>query len=119
MALPGMLKQVPKWLADPMGPLTVRWPYLPRALPWLLQWVRAGNEAQARATALPLANLFGATFPGYRSLLDAAQYDGLIRQSGHLYVWRTLARSSGDRLALDVSRSLLGSATSMFANFPL
>ncbi|ANJ71379.1 NAD(P)/FAD-dependent oxidoreductase [Ralstonia insidiosa] len=102
MALPGMLKQVPKWLADPMGPLTVRWPYLPRALPWLLQWVRAGNAAQARATALPLANLFGATFPGYRSLLDAAQYDGLIRQSGHLYVWRTLARSSGDRLAQSI-----------------
>ncbi|ANH73884.1 FAD dependent oxidoreductase family protein [Ralstonia insidiosa] len=102
MALPGMLKQVPKWLADPMGPLTVRWPYLPRALPWLLQWVRAGNEAQARATAPPLANLFGATFPGYRSLLDAAQYGGLIRQSGHLYVWRTLARSSGDRLAQSI-----------------
>ncbi|WP_316681223.1 NAD(P)/FAD-dependent oxidoreductase [Ralstonia flaminis] len=102
MALPGMLKQVPKWLADPMGPLTVRWPYLPRALPWLLQWVRAGNEAQARATAAPLANLFGATFPGYRGLLDAAQYDGLIRQSGHLYVWRTLARSSGDRLAQSI-----------------
>lgn len=102
MALPGMLKQVPKWLADPMGPLTVRWPYLPRALPWLLQWVRAGNEAQARATAQPLANLFGATFPGYRSLLDAAQYDGLIRQTGHLYVWRTLARSSGDLLAQSI-----------------
>lgn len=102
MALPGMLMQVPKWLADPMGPLTVRWPYLPRALPWLLQWVRAGNEAQARATAQPLANLFGATFPGYRSLLDAAQYDGLIRQTGHLYVWRTLARSSGDLLAQSI-----------------
>lgn len=99
MALPGMLKQVPKWLADPMGPLTVRWPYLPRALPWLLQWVLAGNEAQARATAQPLASLFSATFPGYRDLLDAAQYDSLIRQSGHLYVWRTLARSSGDVLA--------------------
>lgn len=102
MALPGMLKQVPKWLADPMGPLTVRWPYLPRALPWLLQWVRAGNEAQARATAQPLANLFSATFSGYRTLLDAAQYDGLIRQTGHLYIWRTLTRSSGDVLAQSI-----------------
>ncbi|CAJ0786536.1 D-amino acid dehydrogenase 1 [Ralstonia mannitolilytica] len=102
MALPGMLRQVPKWLADPMGPLTVRWSYLPRALPWLLQWVRAGNEAQARATAPPLAHLFSATFPGYRSLLDAAQYDSLIRQTGHLYVWRTLTRSSGDALAQSI-----------------
>ncbi|MGD7217420.1 FAD-dependent oxidoreductase, partial [Ralstonia pseudosolanacearum] len=49
MALPGMLAQVPKWLADPLGPLTVRWSYLPRALPWLLKWIRAGTEARARA----------------------------------------------------------------------
>ena len=32
--------------------------------------------------------------------------------------WRR-AQASGDRLALDVSRSLLGGATSLFANFPL
>ena len=60
------------------------------------------RQAQARATAPPLAHLFSATFPGYRSLLDPAQYDSLIRQTGHLYVWRTLTRSSGDALAQSI-----------------
>ncbi|BCL93262.1 MULTISPECIES: NAD(P)/FAD-dependent oxidoreductase [Ralstonia solanacearum species complex] len=99
MALPGMLAQVPKWLADPLGPLTVRWSYLPRALPWLLKWIRAGTEARARAVARPLADLFSATYPGYRGLLEPAQYDDLIRATGHLYVWRTLARGPGEVLA--------------------
>ncbi|MBK9607188.1 MAG: FAD-dependent oxidoreductase [Betaproteobacteria bacterium] len=31
IALPGMLGKVPKWLADPMGPLVVRPSYFPRA----------------------------------------------------------------------------------------
>src|SRR4051812_40543102 len=43
MALPGMLRKVPGWLTDPMGPLTVRTAYLPRAAPWLLRWVREGR----------------------------------------------------------------------------
>jgi D-amino-acid dehydrogenase len=36
-ALPGAWRKVPGWLLDPLGPLAVRWPHLPRALPWLLR----------------------------------------------------------------------------------
>ncbi|WP_237173490.1 FAD-dependent oxidoreductase [Paracandidimonas lactea] len=39
IALPGMLKNVPKWLSDAQGPLTVRPGYLPNAAPWLLKWI--------------------------------------------------------------------------------
>ena len=43
IAMPGMLRKVPGWLRDPLGPLAVRPSYFPRALPWLLQWVKAGR----------------------------------------------------------------------------
>ena len=33
IALPGMLRKVPGWLRDPLGPLAVRPSYFPRALP--------------------------------------------------------------------------------------
>ena len=36
LAGPGILWQVPGWLRDPLGPLALRWAYLPRALPWLI-----------------------------------------------------------------------------------
>ena len=29
---------MPGYLADPLGPLTIRWSYLPRLLPWLLRF---------------------------------------------------------------------------------
>ena len=43
IALPGMLRKVPGWLADSEGPLVVRPSYLPRALPWLLRWIAASK----------------------------------------------------------------------------
>ncbi|MGZ8212583.1 MAG: FAD-dependent oxidoreductase, partial [Burkholderiales bacterium] len=38
MALPGTLKNVPKWITDPLGPLTLSWRQAPALLPWLLHF---------------------------------------------------------------------------------
>jgi D-amino-acid dehydrogenase len=35
-----MLAKIPGWLIDPLGPLTIRWRYLPTAVPWFLRAVR-------------------------------------------------------------------------------
>ena len=52
---PGMLRKVPGWLLKEDGPLTIRWSYLPRLLPWLVGFIRAGGDAehQRRAAAGP------------------------------------------------------------------
>src|ERR1700732_1489207 len=42
MSSPGIWRKVPGWLADPLGPLAIRWRYLPRLLPWLRRFVTAG-----------------------------------------------------------------------------
>src|SRR5579875_2984674 len=54
MSLPGIWRKVPGFLADPLGPLAIRWSYLPRLLPWLRRFLAAGSsvakvEAVARA----------------------------------------------------------------------
>jgi len=55
---PGVWKQVPQWLLDPLGPLTVRWRYLPKALPWLRQYLAAGwTYQQIEATSVALRSL--------------------------------------------------------------
>ncbi len=43
LALPGMWRQVPGWLLDPLGPLVVRPSYLPTAAPWLARWLLASR----------------------------------------------------------------------------
>ena len=43
MSSPGLWKKVPGYLMDPLGPLTIRWSYLPRLLPWLRRFVQAAR----------------------------------------------------------------------------
>src|SRR6185437_11053929 len=60
-AMPGVIKNVPKWLKDPLGPLSLRWTYLPSVLPYLVRFIRAGTEEKVHRQARALRPLVGAT----------------------------------------------------------
>jgi D-amino-acid dehydrogenase len=87
VATPGVLRQVPKMLLDPEGPLVIRWQYLPRLLPYLLRFVAAARPARVEAIASALASVLQHAIPAYRTLIDAAGAQGLIRDTGELYVY--------------------------------
>src|SRR5690606_35824242 len=40
----GMMKNLPRWLADPLGPLSIPPSYLPRLAPWLWRFWRASAD---------------------------------------------------------------------------
>nr|WP_281417412.1 FAD-binding oxidoreductase [Plastoroseomonas hellenica] len=100
-SLPGMWRQVPRWLLDPMGPLAIRPGYLPWALPWLLRWLEAGRETRVRPISLALHALLRDAFAGWRALLGPAQADALLRESGQ--VLASEAPPSPAQAALDRS----------------
>lgn len=87
MALPGMLWKVPGWLADPMGPLTVRKSYLPAAAPWLLRWVRAGFMDRVVPISEALRALHKGVWDAYRLLLTPEAFGELMRPGGHVQMW--------------------------------
>lgn len=99
MALPGMVRKVPQWLFDPLGPLSVRWSYLPRALPWLARWVGESRPDRVEVASAALASLNRGAIDGYRELLGDALFADLVRRRGQLYVYRSKPRGAGDRLA--------------------
>src|SRR5215204_3226220 len=61
MSMPGTLASVPRYLFDPMGPLSIRWRYLPAVAPWLWQFVRAGTPERVAAQAKALRGLLSPT----------------------------------------------------------
>jgi glycine/D-amino acid oxidase-like deaminating enzyme len=87
IAMPGTLRKVPGWLRDPLGPLAVRPAYFPRALPWLLQWVKAGRLERVLAVSDAMRALHRDTLTCWRELLGDALYHDLIRPSGQVQVW--------------------------------
>jgi glycine/D-amino acid oxidase-like deaminating enzyme len=106
MAMPGVIRNVPRWLADPLGPLALRWSYLPAILPWLVRFVRAGTEARAQAVAQALRPLVGPTLEALQPLARDAGAADLIERLGHLYVYRSEEALAKDRLAWDLRRQV-------------
>jgi len=102
IALPGMLRKVPGWLMDPLGPLSVRPAYFPRALPWLLRWIQAGKLDKVLAISDAMRALNGETLSCWQELLGPSPYRDLIRPTGQVHVWE----GGGDSANAAVERQI-------------
>ncbi|HEV3395694.1 MAG TPA: FAD-dependent oxidoreductase, partial [Xanthobacteraceae bacterium] len=96
VAMPGVLAKVPHWLLDPEGPLSIRLRYLPRLLPWLYRFVRAGRPELVREQARALRGLLAPTVDMYRALAASVGTGDLIQRSGLLVVYRSEASFAAD-----------------------
>lgn len=103
-SLPGILWKVPGYLADPLGPLTVRWSYLPKAAPWLLRFVANSRLARVEQIADALRPLLKQTFDAYGPLVEHAGVSDLIRQTGYIVVYESENAYRGDALAWKLRR---------------
>jgi D-amino-acid dehydrogenase len=80
IAMPGILGQVPGYLLDPLGPLALRWSYLPKAMPWLLRFVAAADRQRVERIADGLRALLSQTFEAYAPLVKNAGVEDLIHR---------------------------------------
>ena len=103
-AMPGVIRNVPRWLMDPVGPLALRWSYLPAILPYLVRFVRASAPDKVRAQARALRPLIAPTVPLVRELAREAGAEDLIEQRGHLYVYRSAEALAKDGFAWALRR---------------
>lgn len=106
VGMPGVWKKAPAWLLDPLGPLTVRWTYLPAALPWLLRFVRHSKTAEVVRIATALRGLLAPIFESYQPLLDHAGAQALVRRTGCLYVYSSREAAAQWKWGMDLRRSL-------------
>ena len=104
VAMPGVIRNVPRWLMDPLGPLSLRWSYLPAILPYLVRFVRAATPEKVRAQARAMRPLVGPTVPLVRELAKMAGADTLVHQRGHLYVYRSAEALAKDGFAWALRR---------------
>ncbi|WP_158802484.1 MULTISPECIES: FAD-binding oxidoreductase [unclassified Acidisoma] len=96
MSLPGNISKVPGWLLDPLGPLAIRWRYLPQITPWLIRFLRAGTSARVGEQAAALRDLLHDSVALTSELAQWAGAQDLIRRQGHLVVYRSREAFEGD-----------------------
>ena len=89
ISMPGLIWQVPRMLMDPLGPLAIRWSYLPQLAPWLWRFWRAGTPARVRGITASLGSLVGRAWTDWNEVIADARIDDLIVRQGALFVYAT------------------------------
>lgn len=106
VAMPGMWKKIPRWLLDPLGPLTVRPGYVPMVLPWLWRFLRYSSRAEVIRIATALRALLDPVFESYAPLVQRAGIEDLIRRRGALYVYSSREAARAWQWGMNLRRNL-------------
>lgn len=89
LASPGILKKAPKWLLDPLGPLSVPPAYALQITPWMFKFWRAcqpGRVAQSTKAQTALMDLSKAELEPF---LTQSGTLGMLEKKGNLQVYES------------------------------
>ena len=104
VATPGVLRQVPRMLLDPNGPLVVRWPHLPRLAPYLLRFIAAARPERVERNSMAIAALLDGAIDAFGEVLGAAGALDATVNTGELYVYQSEAAYEAARGGHDMRR---------------
>jgi len=104
LSLPGTLRNTPKWLLDPAGPLYIRWSHLPALLPWLYRFVRAGSMTNVARIVPTLTLLLKDVYQDFEPLLQAAGIAQHLHRGGSLTLYKRRSTFQSDSLEWEIKR---------------
>ncbi len=104
LATPGIMRKAPKWLLDPLGPLSMRPAYALQILPWMLHFWRATAASRHAAAITAQCGLMKLSSQALERLIARVSGEGLMRREGQLQVYEGGARFDAARPAWDLRR---------------
>jgi len=87
MNRPDVLSDIPAMLLSSTGPLALKWNYVPKMIPWLLQFLRNCTTKKMMHTAKNMHQILDLALSAYDELFDDIDLDGLVEKKGILYIW--------------------------------
>ncbi|MDX5595376.1 FAD-binding oxidoreductase [Pseudovibrio sp. SPO723] len=87
LASPGIWRDVPGWLFDPLGPLSVRPAYALQILPWMVRFCLAALPSKVAQSTQAKAALNGASLQAWQRLWQRTGTAHRVRYSGCLDVY--------------------------------
>lgn len=89
LASPGILRKAPKWLLDPLGPLSIPPAYLPVIAPWLVRFWRASLPDRYRASIAAQCDLMRLSSRAMDEMVAAGGLAGHVRSDGNLQLYES------------------------------
>lgn len=116
ISVPGVWRKVPKWLMDPLGPLSLDWKHLPRALPWFMAFQKASGRQRFIEISHALAALHRRTYRDLLPMLGDAGALPILHRRGALLLYETKAAFEADAEECRFKQSLGAKLTVMSAS---
>ena len=104
LGMPGMLRQIPGMLRDPMHPLTIGWRHFPDAIPWFARFALATRRNRVEAIADARTALLAHAGGALESLLASIGHSEMIEKTGLIHTFQTSAALARAEYAVDMRR---------------
>ena len=96
MNRPDILADIPAMLLSSTGPLALKWNYVPKMIPWFIQFIRNCTTKRMMHTAKNMNQILNLALSAYDELFDDVELDGLVEKKGILYIWNDQSLKSRD-----------------------
>ena len=84
---PDILADVPSMLLNSKGPLSVKWNYVPKMIPWFLKFIRNCTKKNMMHTAKYMHQILDLALPAYDELFQDIDVSELVESKGIIYFW--------------------------------
>lgn len=91
LASPGILRKAPKWLLDPLGPLSVPPSYALQIAPWMFRFWRACSAGRVAHSTTAQTALMDISKAELEPFLDRTGTAAMLRKDGNLQVYESQA----------------------------
>ena len=105
LASPGILKKAPKWLLDPLGPLSVPPAYALQIAPWMFRFWRACQPSRVAHSTAAQTSLMDLSRAELEPFLAATDTLSMLRKEGNLQVYESEAEFRASLPGWEVRRN--------------
>ena len=102
---PGLVRKGPRYLLNPDFPLFVRWPYLPKMIPWLVRYLAHATDDDTRRIAQGLSHIVGDSLEQHQALTHGTPAARFVMPSEYNFVYRDRAAFEADSYVWDLRRA--------------
>ena len=82
-----VLYDVPKMLLSSYGPLALKWNYVPKLIPWIVNYLKNFNKKSMLHTAKYMHQILSLSNDAYEEIFKEIDTTNLIDKKGIIYVW--------------------------------
>lgn len=105
LASPGILKKAPKWLLDPLGPLSVPPAYALQIAPWMFRFWRACQPSRVDQATTAQTTLMDLSKAELEPFLVSTDTRSMLRKEGNLQVYESEAEFRASLPGWEVRRN--------------